>query len=804
MENSPRGNPRRVVWLLDGLRLGGAERIAQMLAAQGAPEGWELRLLTIQDLPESAAKRHAGNPQAQLATSMAARRRVDAAGFTRLLRQLRRLRPDLIHAHLTTATLWGTAAGQLLRIPVIATLHVLPQEARGARNACLQRGEIFALNHLTRRVITLGEAQQHAWENAGLRREQIVRLPHGIRAPASPAGAREDLRSKLSLKDDDQLWLTIAVVREKKGWREWLQAAHLAMRQMPRLHFAWVGNGQGFEQLQRQAALWPSAGRLHLPGAQEVSGWLAAADGFLFPSREEAQPTALLEAMATGLPIAASDLAANREVLGEAGIYFPCGNAEAMSAAILSLARHSPPHRQGGEAAQRRYRENFQFENWRRRLFALYAAILDHPAPQTKPVPTAMARSPQILMPEFFSTGGLYHYSLQLAQALARQGAQVRLLTGKNPELMPETPMPGLTVRSRLVTWNPCQAPAAGRYRQMLRRLGHGARYYAAWAQIVSEARQWRPDWLLLGDLEHRSDAWGLRLLARSGQGLAVIWHNVQAIERNRKSRLLKDQPWRDGMCRAFQLIFVHGDWARGQLSTRLENCMQARANRLATPRIVAIPHGAASLMLSCEGPDPHLDQRLRLPQGVPLGLCFGALTRYKGIPLLLNALARLGEHERPAILIAGRALADAPLAEWQAQARAEGLETWVTWDVRYIPAQEVGWYFRRADFVCLPYQAITQSGVAHLALSWGKPMIVTQAGGLPEIVEASETGWVVPPNDPEAFACALREARTQPLRLARYGQAAQKRAEIHPSWDAIAARILAEFHTINSEGTHA
>ncbi len=789
------GEPRRVIWLVDGMRLGGAERMAALLAEKGAPPGWEFRLWALQSVSSAAARGFHGGGE-----SLNARSRTDAAAFARLLRQLRAENAKIVHAHLRTAILWGTAAGRLLRLPAVATLHVLPAGDASGREAWLRQAEIWSLNRLARRVITLSQSQQAAWEAAGVLRQGCVRLPHGLVLPAATAEARARLRRQLGMEAGEQLWLTVAVVREKKGWREWLEGTSTALDLQPGLHFAWLGDGEGYEPLARRAARLCQNRRFHLPGAQDrIADWLAAADGFLFPSREEAQPTALLEAMAAGLPIAASGIAANREVLGDAGLYFPCQDAPALRESLLCLARDAGLRQRQGEAARRRFRANFEFEPWRRQLFELYDAILAeerrtttgwrrlHGAP---PPPTPAA--PRILIPEFFSTGGLYHYSLQLSQALARQGAEVQLLTGRDPELRPADTTPGFTLRPRLLTWDPCRPAARSRWGRMARRWGHGIGYGAAWMQIAWSARQWRPDWILLGDLEHRCDAWFLRRLARKHQ-LADIWHNVQAIERQRVGQLLKEQPWRDGMSRHLRAIFVHSEWARQQLQARLAHTGEEPLGTPDRPRIIAIPHGLSELMHDFQGPDPRLARRLQLPEGLPLGLCFGALTRYKGIETLLAAMARLRAEERPALLIAGRALPDAPLEEWKNSARRSGLDPWVRWDVRYIPAEEAGWYFQAADFVCLPYRAVTQSGVAHLALQWGKPMLASTAGGLREIVQDDETGWLFEPGDADGLALALRQARLQPERLARYREAALRRAGRHPGWDAIAAQILAE-----------
>ena len=79
---------------------------------------------------------------------------------------------------------------------------------------------------------------------------------------------------------------------------------------------------------------------------------------------------------------------------------------------------------------------------------------------------------------------------------------------------------------------------------------------------------------------------------------------------------------------------------------------------------------------------------------------------------------------------------------------------------------------FSRCSLVVLPYIDATQSALIGAAYFFGKPVIVTRAGALPEYVVEGETGWVIPPRDPQALAECLQAALGDPDRLARMGRA--------------------------------
>ena len=91
--------------------------------------------------------------------------------------------------------------------------------------------------------------------------------------------------------------------------------------------------------------------------------------------------------------------------------------------------------------------------------------------------------------------------------------------------------------------------------------------------------------------------------------------------------------------------------------------------------------------------------------------------------------------------------------------------------DSRYIPDEEVKWYFSAADVVILPYREITGSAVAKLTLGFARPAIATDVGGLSVVIEDDVNGFLVPPEDPTALGEAIvrffEEDRAEAMRAA-------------------------------------
>jgi glycosyltransferase involved in cell wall biosynthesis len=104
------------------------------------------------------------------------------------------------------------------------------------------------------------------------------------------------------------------------------------------------------------------------------------------------------------------------------------------------------------------------------------------------------------------------------------------------------------------------------------------------------------------------------------------------------------------------------------------------------------------------------------------------------------------------------------------------------------IPSELLPVYFSAADLVALPYRRTFQSGVALAAYAYDRPVLATAVGGLPELIAEGLTGFLVPPDDPDALAVALTAAAADPVRLRTMGTAAGKHGREDHGWERIAS----------------
>ncbi|WP_223578733.1 glycosyltransferase [Sphingobacterium sp. GVS05A] len=142
------------------------------------------------------------------------------------------------------------------------------------------------------------------------------------------------------------------------------------------------------------------------------------------------------------------------------------------------------------------------------------------------------------------------------------------------------------------------------------------------------------------------------------------------------------------------------------------------------------------------------LDARklLNIDQQDRVILFFGFIRQYKGLDVLLEALADARVRDlNIKLLLAGEFYGDP--APYLALIKKHHLEKSIYMHTDFIPNQEVGRYFSAADCVVLPYRSATQSGITQVAYHFDLPMIVSNVGGLPELVQDGYVGYVVEPN---------------------------------------------------------
>jgi glycosyltransferase involved in cell wall biosynthesis len=217
-----------------------------------------------------------------------------------------------------------------------------------------------------------------------------------------------------------------------------------------------------------------------------------------------------------------------------------------------------------------------------------------------------------------------------------------------------------------------------------------------------------------------------------------------------------------------FDAVIVHSEHGRARLTDELG---------VEHERVHVIPHGvfehlAASPGVPGAGPPFQTE--------LPVVLCFGLMRPYKGIDLLLEAWRGIDGAE---LWIAG-------MPRMDISALTASAPPGVRFVPRFIGDDELPAYFRRADLLVLPYRDIDQSGVLFTALAFGKPLLLSDVGGFPEIA-ATGAARIFPAGDAAALHAALVGLLGDPSALAQMADRARASAAGEYSWEAVARRTL-------------
>jgi glycosyltransferase involved in cell wall biosynthesis len=337
-------------------------------------------------------------------------------------------------------------------------------------------------------------------------------------------------------------------------------------------------------------------------------------------------------------------------------------------------------------------------------------------------------------------------YDHALCAALGRAGAEVTLATSRFG--YGEVPAPERYVRDERAF-----------YRRQPGAAGSRARLAAKLAQHVPDMLRLRRrpadvvhfQWLAVQHLD-------AHLLPRD-KPVVLTAHDVLPREPRPGQRAAQRR-----LYERVDAVVVHSEHGRARLVD------EAGAD---PAKLHVIPHGAFTHLLDVEPaalPLPDPDR--------PVVLFFGLVRPYKGLDVLLDAWRGIDDAE---LWVVGNARMDTAPLRAQAPPNVRFLE-------RFVSDAEAAALFRRADVAVLPYRQIDQSGVLFTALAFGTPLVLSDAGGFPEVEPAVHA----PAGDPEALRAALQRLLGDAAERERLRAAAREAAATTYSWDAIARAHLA------------
>ena len=370
----------RILYLIDSLAAGGAERSLVDMAPRLVALGADLEVAVLVDRPGLAPELTArGVPIHVIGGSWRGEQ------YVRLLRFLRAHRPQLLHTTLYESDVLGRLAAVPLRIPVVATLANTPYGPDHAREAGIGQVQLRAaqlVDMITARAVRRFHAVSQATARAYVERlhldaGKVQVIPRGrdqARLGRRTPERRQSAREGLGIRPGVPLILAVGRQEPQKGFDVLLEAMPTVLDALPEAVLLIAGReGRETDRLRTVLEKTGCEGSIRFLGERgDVPDLVSAADVFVLSSFREGLPGVVLEAMALEAPIVASDLPTVREAVPseEYAYLVPAGDSFALGEAIIGAV--ADPDRSARLAATSRRRFEAEFD-----IDAVCAAILD-------------------------------------------------------------------------------------------------------------------------------------------------------------------------------------------------------------------------------------------------------------------------------------------------------------------------------------------------------------------------------------------------------------------------------------------
>ncbi len=367
----PSHRPLRLDYLITDLNVGGVPLHVYRLARRLPAGKIRLRVISLADEgPVGTKLRQAGIP----VFACGAGRPWDVAALWRLWRLLRSDPPDVLHAFLFHANVAARLVGPLAGVPpqrIVCEIQTVERERRWH----------LLVDNLTCRLCRC-EVGNSPSVVEHLQRQAHVPASHlrcewGAVDVEAFASAKPASRAPLGLPTDEPVVIWTGRLDPVKGFEEMLAAFARVCRNGPG-RFVLVGEGPYRREVERLISDNCVSHRVSLLGQRsDVAALLRMADVFLFCSRTEGLPNALLEAMAAGLPIVATDVPGCRDLIvnGQTGLLVPAGSVDKIARALRTMLGNPSYGQELGAQARSWVRANLDITELPKRWLRFYDSI---------------------------------------------------------------------------------------------------------------------------------------------------------------------------------------------------------------------------------------------------------------------------------------------------------------------------------------------------------------------------------------------------------------------------------------------
>ena len=370
------GRPIRIAYVIDSLRDDGAQRELTYLVRGLAKRDYEQRVYCLNDRSDPQVIRRLEDSGA--AVTVVGRFRVlTLVGILGLYSAFRRWQPDIVQTTLWVSDAIGRTVARAAGVRIVISWIQARNVDKSPWQFLIDRATVRWADRVTfnsARVVPFAQAHE------GVRDEQVVYVPNGVPEPA-PADERTvaEIRRQWGTAEGAKVIGMVARLYPQKDHACLLRAFAAVQGRMPGTRLVLAGDGPLREGLESMARDLGVGEHVHFLGHRhDVWTLLAAMDLYVHPSLFEGMPNAVMEAMAAGKPVIASDIDGNRELItdGITGWLVRPGDPGALADRILRALGDMDASREAGRTAAKRIRADLSLDRMIMGYDGLYRSLL--------------------------------------------------------------------------------------------------------------------------------------------------------------------------------------------------------------------------------------------------------------------------------------------------------------------------------------------------------------------------------------------------------------------------------------------
>jgi glycosyltransferase involved in cell wall biosynthesis len=363
----------RLLFVIPTLVRGGAEKQLTLLATGLQRNQFDVHVAVLTHTgPLESVLRSAGIP----VTVIGKRWKFDPFSYSRLRRHIATLKPDIVHTWLFAANAYGRQAAASAGVRHILAGERCVDPWKSAWQLMIDR----RLARVTERIVTNSSGVVEFYATRGLPAEKFVVIPNGIAQPTIDEPlTREQLLTELQLPPNARLIGAVGRLWPQKRIKDLIWAADLLKSTRDDTHLLIIGDGPQRSRLIRYRDQVEIADRVHFLGERsDVPRLMPHFDALWLASEYEGQSNAILEAMIAGVPVIATDIAGNRDLVvdGETGYLVPVGDRFEFTRRTHWLLDDESLRQKLGQASRHRATTHFTVEQMVSRHSQLYQSLL--------------------------------------------------------------------------------------------------------------------------------------------------------------------------------------------------------------------------------------------------------------------------------------------------------------------------------------------------------------------------------------------------------------------------------------------